>query len=185
MFKTEFKRIAEKENGKFYFEDENISIGLGVRSPNVTYIVKFSYKNSSFTVYNRTGTAYVGEVVCNLPSTTQIIPFEISSISHLSNLFLRKKSRFKIKSKNKNLLYFLEQNKAFNELIKIAKKENFSPLILSHINNNQKEIVAKYHLEFDNWTQVLYPLIELFKNLADEFEKRIANISESSYRDVN
>ena len=52
MFKSEFKRIAEKENGKFYFEDKDISIGLGVRSPNVIYIIKFEYNNSYFTIYN-------------------------------------------------------------------------------------------------------------------------------------
>lgn len=185
MFKSEFKRIAEKENGKFYFEDKDISIGLGVRSPNVTYIIKFEYNNSNFTIYNRTGTAYVGEISCDLPSTTPITHFEITSISHLLNLFIRKKSRFKIKSENKNLNYFLENNLALKQLNKIAKKENFSPLIHTYSDNKQKKIITKYHLEFNNWTQVIEPIIELFKNLTDEFEKGIFNISENSYREMN
>ena len=164
MFKSEFKRIAEKENGKFYFEDKDISTGLGVRSPNVTYIIKFEYNNSNFTIYNRTGTAYVGEISCDLPSTTPITHFEITSISHL---------------------YFLENNLALKQLNKIAKKENFSPLIHTYSDNKQKKIITKYHLEFNNWTQVIEPIIELFKNLTDEFEKGIFNISENSYREMN
>lgn len=178
MFKTEFRRIADKENGKFYYEDKDIDVGLGVRSPNVTYVIKFEYKENSIMVYNRTGTAFTGEIVCILPSISKITPFEISTVSHLSNLFIRKKSRLKIKTKNKNINYFFKHNNAFNKLDKIVKKENFSPSISTPYTNNKQEIVTKYHLEFDNWTQVIEPIIELYKNLADEFKKKGANISE-------
>ncbi|MEJ6791533.1 MAG: hypothetical protein QNK89_02020 [Lacinutrix sp.] len=52
-------------------------------------------------------------------------------------------------------------------------------------NNNGWKIVSKYHLELDNWTQVIEPTIAFCKNLIDEFEKRIANISNKAYREIN
>ncbi|MFT7073509.1 hypothetical protein [Patiriisocius sp. Uisw_017] len=45
-------------------------------------------------------------------------------------------------------------------------------------------MVNKYHLEFDNWTQVIEPILELYKNPIDEFEKRIVNTCHDSYIDM-
>ncbi|MDY8135705.1 hypothetical protein [Aquimarina sp. 2201CG5-10] len=171
MIKTFFRNLAEKENGKIYYQDEDISIGDGVRSPNVIFIVKFTYKENQITILNRTGTAYVGEITCTLPSTSRPIQFELSSISHLTNFFLRKKSRLKITSENENIKHFFKNNSALNKLKEIAKKEDFSPLIYCDPSEERK-IIAKYHLEFSDWTEVIEPIIELYKNLADEFENR-------------
>lgn len=184
MYKEFFKNLAEKENGKFYFKDENISIGMGVRSPNVLYKIKFDYKNNPISIINRTGTAYVGIISCELNTTLQPVELEITNISHIQNLFLRKKKRLKIKSDNSNINYFLTKNDSINILNQIAKKENFSPIITCKFDRIWK-IEAKYHLEFNDWIEPIEPIIELYKNLIDEFEKRIANISEKSYREIN
>lgn len=184
MYKEFFKKLAEKENGKFYFKDEDISIGMGVRSPNVLYQITFDYKNNPFTIIHRTGTAYVGTISCKLNTTLQPIEFEINNTSHIQNLFLRKKSRLKIKSDNTNINYFLTKNDSLHILNQIAKKENFSPIITCKFDEVWK-IEAKYHLEFDNWIEPIDPIIELYKNLIDEFEKRIVNISEKAYREIN
>ncbi len=184
MKKEFFRKLAEKENGKFYFHDENIALPNGVRSPNVTFKVLFDYKANKFEIENRTGTAYVGIINCKLTPTLQPIEFNIETISHLKNLILRKESRFRIKSDNKNIVYFLTKNDSLKDLSKVANKENFSPLMTCEKKDNWN-ITTKYHLEFDNWTDVVEPIIELYKNLIDEFEKRIANISEKAYREMN
>ena len=175
MYKEFFKKLAEKENGKFYFKDENISIGMGVRSPNVLYKITFDYKNNSFTIINQIGNANVGTVCCEMNKTLQPIEFEINNISHLQNLLLRKKGRLKIKSDNSNIKYFLTKSDSLNILSQIAKKENFSPIITCAFDENWR-IVTEYHLEFDNWIEPIEPTIELYKNLIDEFEKKRANI---------
>ena len=54
MIKTFFKELAEKEGGKFSYSDEDISIGMGVRSPSVIFQVKFDYKGNEFLIDNRT-----------------------------------------------------------------------------------------------------------------------------------
>lgn len=184
MYKEFFKNLAEKENGKFYFKDGDISVGMGVRSPNILYKINFDYKNNPFTIINRTGTAYIGWISCELNKTLQPIEFEINNTSHIQNLFLRKKSRLKIKSQNSNIKYFLTTNGSLKILSEIANKENFSPVITCKLDGVWK-IEAKYHLEFDNWMEPIEPIIVLFKNLIDEFEKRIANIGEKTYREMN
>ncbi len=183
MFKKFFKNVAEKENGTFYFKDESIHIGAGVRSPNVLYLVKFKYRDNEISVMNRTGTAFIGEIECKLSPTLQPIEFELTSISHIINLFFRKKSRFRIKSNNENIKYFLNNNVALKTLNEIAQRESFSPYIVCDLNGN-KRITTEYNLEFDDWTLVVEPIIELYKNLIDEFEKRVANISLSAYREM-
>jgi hypothetical protein len=180
MIKAIFKEIAEKEQGVFHFQDSDVRIGGGVRSPNVNYLVKFKYKDCEFSILNTTGTSYEANITCKLSSSLQAVAFEITSISHLSNLFLRKKSRFKIKAENENITYFLKQNKALTALSILAHKDNYSPRIVC--NKEARSIVTKYHLEFDNWTHVVEPTIALYKSLIDEFEKHIAHVNHSQYR---
>lgn len=165
-----FKKLAEKENGEFYFQNKEIAIGGGVRSPNISYKVTFKYKGNGFTVINQTGTSNVGTIKCELSKTLQPIGFEVNTISHLKNVFLRKKSRFKIHTDNRNLMSFLSKNNAFKLLGDIANKENFSPIIKCELDNSWI-ISSKYHLEFTNWVQVVVPIIALYKNLIDEFER--------------
>lgn len=78
----------------------------------------------------------------------------------------------------------MTEDENFEFLSKIADKEKFSPIITCEL-DKKWQIITKYHLEFDNWTEVVEPIIGLYKNLIDEFEKRIANISEKVYREMN
>ncbi len=184
MYKAFFKNLAEKENGKFFYKDENIAFLDGVRSPNVIFRVEFDYEDNHFTIINRTGTAYVATITCVLSNTIQPIEFEINNITHFQNLFLRRKSRLKIKSDNHNIEHFLTQNKSFKTLEEIADRDKFSPIITCERENKWK-IITKFHLEFDVWTEPIEPILTLYKDLIAEFQKWIANISAKSYRDMN
>lgn len=183
MYKTAFRELATRENGTFFFQDKDISIGDGVRNPRIVFKVVFEYKGNHFTVLNITGTSYSGNITCKLSKSLQPISFTVDNISHLQNLFLRRKSRLKIKTENKNLKLFLSKNKNFQTLIEIANKDNFCPYIFCK-QASYWSIVTEYHLELDNWLEVLDPLINLYKDLIDEFEKRIANINQKAYREM-
>lgn len=98
MIKAIFKEIAAKERGVFHFQDSDVRVGGGVQRPNVKCLVHFL--NSKY------------NITCKLSSSLQTVAFESTSIYHLSNLFLRKKNRFKIKAENENITYFLKHNKA-------------------------------------------------------------------------
>jgi len=181
MIKQYFKELAAQEQGKFYYYDEDVDIGGGSRNPYVIFLIKFYYRDHEIIVDNRTGTSFEGCITCNLASYAQPIDFEITSISHIANLFLRKKSRFKINCSNKNLGHFLKTNDSLKELSIIAQKEDFSPYIRCEERDGKYSIITNYHLEFGNWTQVLEPLIAFYKDIVDLLEKHIAHLSYDSY----
>ncbi|MGB2684306.1 MAG: hypothetical protein WBC43_04745, partial [Olleya sp.] len=92
----------------------------------------------------------------------------VNTTSHLKNLFLHKKSRLNVTTEHSNLKYFLSKNNALNILSEIANKEKFDPNITCQY-DNVWIIETNYHLEFDNWTDPIEPIIELYKNLINHF----------------
>lgn len=184
MKTTFFKELARKEQGTFYFKDEDISLGMGVRSPHVVYRVEFVYKKHKFIVENRTGTAFVATITCRFASTLRPIRFSLHPLSHLKNLFLRKESRLSVSSENQNLQFFIENNNSFKKLNGIACEHNFSPAIECDA-DPVSQIVTTYHLEFDDWTEPVHPLIAFYKDLIDEFEKGQLNVIHTSYREMS
>ncbi|MDC8005261.1 hypothetical protein POV27_14460 [Aureisphaera galaxeae] len=185
MIKKEFRRIAEKEGGKFYFQEGNHFLSNGSHSPDLSFLIKLPHKEDEIKVLNQTGTAFVGTIVGKLPTHIRPIDFELNSISNLANLFLRKKSRFRISSKNENIKHFLHHNESLKQLSQIANETAFTPQISIVRKDGVNQIVTKYHLEFEDWTQVIEPLIAFYRNLMDEFEKNIAHVSLDSYKRMN
>ncbi len=182
MIKTFFKELAEKEGGKFSYSDEDISIGMGVRSPSVIFQVKFDYKGNEFLIDNRTGTNFVAKIICKVSPELRHVNFSLESRSPLSSLFSRNKSKFKISCTNQNFLHFLNTDKSLNKIGEIAQKTKFHPEIKCNGENRNVEIVSKYHLEFEDWTQVIEPLIQFYKNVIDEFENNYKYLSNSQYQ---
>ncbi len=170
MNKEFFKQLAEKENGTFYFQDKDIAIGNGVRSPNVTHKVKFNYKGNQFDFFFRNGTTFIGNISCRLSKSLTPIEFELSTRSHLQRFFSRNKSSFIVKSKDRSLEDFLSKNNSYRLLNNIADKEKFHPLISCELDENWS-LMCLYPLSFDNWTKVIELIIELFKNIVDNLFK--------------
>lgn len=181
MYKTIFRNIADKEKGTFHFKDEDIRIGMGVRSPNVLYLLKIPYGEIEIIVYNTTGTQFVGKIYTILPKQIENNDFEIRTISHWKSLVFRKSKRFKIDASSKNLEYFIQKNKSLEQLSTIADGTNFQPVIIGLNEKDHYKLEMKYHLEFSNWTDPIQPAIQLFRNLIDEFTKLNGNLSLKSY----
>ncbi len=185
MIKTEFKRIAANENGEFFYKDEDIAVGDGTRSPNVEFVIKFDYKEIPITIYNTTGTQYLGKIYCDLPLQTQSADFKLHTRSHLGNLFYRSKSRYIIKCKSNNLNHFLRTNTAIKKLSTISNETNFDPYIAGKNSNRIYKLTCSYYLGFDDWTQVLEPLIEFYKALIDELFQHNTHIANNAYRSLD
>ncbi|RMB57640.1 hypothetical protein EAX61_11040 [Dokdonia sinensis] len=181
MYKTIFKNIANQENGTSYFTDNDISIGMGVRSPHVVYLLKIPHKEFEIIVYNTTGTQFTGEIYVVLPKQIQNNNFKIETISHWKSLFFPKSKRFKIETKNKNLEYFIQNDIGLEYLSKIADRDKFQPRITGLNEKDQYRLEMKYHLEFSDWTDPILPAIQFFRNLIDEFAQLNGNIPIKSY----
>lgn len=173
-----FKEIAAKEQGTFYFSDNVLDIGGGIDSPNVIFHLKIPYKGHEISIINKTGTSFVGTYYCTLPLGLKAPDFTIETRSHFSTLFSRnKKKRFKIATDHTKLNTFLEKSTTLNTLNTIAKDHIFEPYIYGINTSTEYQLKIEYHLQFDNWTQVLEPLIAFKKELIDALEYKSYIIS--------
>lgn len=180
---SKFKEIATKENGKFHFIDEGMAIGFGVRSPQATFQLQIPYKDYIIYTSNKVGTQYIGKFICKLPISLKALEFEIKTKTHLSTLFsLNKKKRFKIFTKNQSLYDFLVNNKSLDTLNSVAKTDIFEPMIRGEMINFSYDLKVTYHLEFDNWVQVLNPLIIFYKEVIDFIDSKNRNTIINSKR---
>ncbi len=94
----------------------------------------------------------------------------------MSTLFsINKKNRFKIATQDQELYHFLKSNTSLETLNIVAKADIFEPLIEGNPTESSYVIRVAYHLEFDNWTQVLEPLISFYKELIDFLESKNRN----------
>ncbi len=172
MIKSYFEELAAKENGVFQYKDTTVGLGDGSRSPVVTFLLKFTYKEVDVIIKNETGTAYYGTIIAKINGAKKSMDFEIETISHFKKLFLRNKNQYRIKAKHNGIKTFLANNQAIKELAEISKKTVFEPYIKGESHETTYSLVTKYHLQFDDWTQVLEPFIKFYKDFIDEFENR-------------
>lgn len=52
----------------------------------------------------------------------------------------------------------------------IAKETSFEPTIIGENTREGYNLIVEYSLLFDNWTQVIEPIIKFYKEFVDRFE---------------
>ena len=169
MIKSEFRRIAEKYDAKFKYQDNDISIGMGARSPRVIYKLTLEHSEIGIILLNETGTAYVGSVSSSFKTVKHSLDFSINTNTHFSRVFSRSKLPFKIKSSNLNLNAFLRDNQNLKRLETIANKTKFEPYIRGSYEENLFQLKVDYHLQFSDWQHVIEPLLDFYKDFIEEF----------------
>ncbi|CAM1346412.1 hypothetical protein [Tenacibaculum crassostreae] len=165
-FEKEIKKVTHNLNTELHSKKEKVYFLDGHREPFETYKIKLSYKNCDIIMTNTTGVQASGNITCHLSNNAKLIEFEIDSISHFMNLFLRKNSRFKVKCKNKNFNFYLK-NKALKELSELSKKTAFDPYIFSKKQGDKNLIITEYHLAFENSPYAIEPLLKFYKSVID------------------
>ena len=165
-----FRKLAKEENGKFYHSDEDLAIGFGVRSPDEITKVIFEYNDSHFQVANRNGTAFVGTIRCTMALRLKPIAFEIEKLPYLYKRLFRKKHRLQIKTESHSFKSFLENNDYFKILNHLADTGYFNPLIMCK-QIDKWMLITEYPLEYGDWKEVIPPIIGLYKDMLDEFER--------------
>lgn len=172
MYSDFFSNLAHSENGEFYTRDEIVPVGRGVRSPQVLYKITFSYRQNQFSIVMHYGISNTGHIKCQLDKNLRPKGFKINATFPLFRFLSSKNKGLKIISSNASIDKMISQNKYFHILNEIALKENFNPSIICEFENGWN-LEAKYHLEFLNWTSPIKPIIELFKFIIDEYDKKL------------
>ena len=89
--------------------------------------------------------------------------------SHFANFFYRKKDRFNIKTNNENIKSFLRQSDGFSKMKVISKEVMFDPTFIGQNTNNEFQLVTDYHLQFNNWWEVIEPLFIFYKEFIGHY----------------
>ena len=160
-----FKQIANKENGFFSFKEDIVGGYNGEYLPDLNYTLEINYKGCTILIQNRTGTTAEGNLICLMPSLDNSFNFQINTISHFLSWF-RKRNRFKIKGRE-DMKKTIEKFSSFSTLKKISYSTAFEPMIKGVANEERFKIVVEYHLVFENWVQVIEPLISFCKEFID------------------
>lgn len=163
-----FKSIAEKEDAIFSFDEEIITVGAGVRDSHLNYFIKKEYRDIAIYLKNTTGTTFVGHVTCLIPKRMDAIAFEMTTRSHFLSLFF-KGNRFKFSKTSPEVTEFMKNSIGFSQLKAIANDTSFEPTILGESNRKGFKLTIKYHLQFENWTQVIGPFMLFYKEFIDRF----------------
>lgn len=164
-----FKKIAEKEDAIFSFNEETLNIGEGERSPHLNYFLIKKYGEKTISINNTTGTLFVGHTTCLIPKRMDSLTFEMTTRSHFLSLFFRG-SRFRFSKASPDITKFMENSIGFNQLKAISNDTSFEPTIIGESNHKGFKLIIKYHLKFDNWTQVIEPIILFYKEFIDRFD---------------
>ena len=184
MIDSKLKQIASELNGEYTIEDYKISFTDGSRSPESYHKVRYEYAESKIFILIQTGFTETARVITTLSPYTRPIEFEIDCVSPFENLFLRRKSRFKVKCKNQNFKHFLE-NKALRIFIKIMETENFNPRIFTQNDESNNQIILEFHLGFPKWPEIFDEINQFLKLIIDELNSNNRFVSHKAYKEKN
>ena len=184
MIESQLEKIASELNGEYTIEDYIISFIDGSRSPETYHKVNYEYSESQILILIQTGLIETARVITTLSTYTRPIEFEIDCVSPFENLFLRRKTRFKVKCRNQNFKHFLE-NKALLIFDSIMETENFNPRIFTQIDELNNQIVLEFHLGFPKWTEIFDEINQFLKSIIDELNSDNRFILNKVYTEKN
>lgn len=164
-----FQQIAERENGNFLYTDD----GPSARIPHAVLFVKFKYKEALISIKNTVGTEFSGNALCKIPLGKRIGNFEITTREPLFRMIYKKDQIFKFKYLDPKTKYLLHQNLKLKELEAIASKIEFIPSFEGTSNTKSYVLKINYALMFDDWDQVIEPIIDFYKSFYDQIQENV------------
>lgn len=166
---TEFKDIAKQLGATLHFSEDKIDIGGGARSPHCVFLLNLNYKGRTIKIKNATGTYFYGYVQSIILDRQSSKEFKLTTKSHFSNLFSRKKDRFKIQTSSNDIKTFIQTSESVLELRQIAQKDVFEPTIIGINSNGKYELIIEYSLQFNDWPEVIIPIVDFYKAFIDKY----------------
>ena len=161
MIETYLQNIATNENGSYNCEHLKVTLNDGSKRLQSNHKLQFKPKDSVIEILIQIGLGDSVKIVTTIPHSTVLVDFEIECISPFENLFFRRKSRFKVKCRNENFKYFLENN-ALSVFDEIMENQNFDPRIFTQNHESRQEIIFEFHIAFENWLYTIEEIIKFF-----------------------
>ncbi|SEC77507.1 hypothetical protein SAMN04489761_3541 [Tenacibaculum sp. MAR_2009_124] len=169
ILENTFKKLSEKENATFQMQKGYVDLGDGARSPDIYFYLLVNYLDRVIVIKNRIGVSEVGRISCDIFAERDSLCFELNTRDHFTSLFLGKKNRFRMKTRNQNLKLFFKHSSSWKILKGIADKTAFIPSIYGENINGRFILTCEYNMEFKNKEKVLEPLLNLYKEFINQF----------------
>ena len=170
MILNEFEKIANEIGAKLIVKQDKVAFSDGSRSPHNYYQLSLNYKEKEISLLNSVGTTPFGRVDCEIGNRNDALNFKLTTSSHLTSLLLRRKNRFNIKPKSHYLDIFMKTSKGFNQINDIVSQTLFEPTIIAYSDNESFYLKIEYSLHFKNFTQVIKPIFQFYKDYIDLYE---------------
>ena len=174
MIENYLQNIATYEKGIYTCEHLKVAFPDGSKRPQSNHKLQFQHNGSVIEILILVGLVDSVKIMATIPHYTQLADFQIECLSPFENLFFRRKSRFKVKCKNKTFKYFLENN-ALTVFDEIMKTQNFDPRIFHQNQDSHHQIVFEFHIVFENWVCIMEHIIKFLKIVLDELKNNKSN----------
>ena len=174
MIENYLQNIATNENGSYICEHLKVAFPDGSKRPQSNHKLQFQYNDSVIEILIQIGISDSVKIVATIPNSTFLVDFEIECLSPFENLFFRRRSRFKVKCKNKTFKYFLKNN-ALTVFDEIMETKNFDPRIFYQNHESHHEIVFEFHIAFENWIYTIEDIIKFLKIVLAELKNSKSN----------
>ncbi len=184
MIESRLKKLASELNGEYTVKPYKIAFFDGSRSPETYHKIQYEYDGSKIIILIQVGFTETARIITELSTHTRPIEFKIECVSPFENVFLRRKSRFKVKCKNQNFKYFLE-NKALPYFDEIMSTENFNPRIFTKNEELKNQIIIEFHLGFPKWKEIFEEINSFLEAVIDELNSGNRFVSNKIYKENN
>lgn len=174
MIETYLQKIATNENGSYSCEQLQVAFPNGSKRPQSNHKLQFQHHDSVIEILIQIGLGDSVEILTTIPHSTALVDFEITCVSPFENLFFRRKSRFKVKCKNKNFNSFLEDT-ALIVFDGIMETRNFAPRIFYQNQESHHKIICEFHIAFENWMYAIEDIIKFLKIVLTELKNNKSN----------
>ena len=131
------------------------------------FVLTIPYKKHLIRIENEYGSSNPGRLEMKIEKG--FVPeFEITSQSHLKNIFLIKKRRFVINCSDLPYKLLIEESLINSGMEAIARENLFEPYIRTEKKENSQYIITEYHLQLKDKIGGLKAMIQFYKNIVDD-----------------
>ena len=165
----EFEDIAKQLGATLHISESTVGVGGGATSPDCVFLLDLIYKGKTIHIKNATGTHFYGYIQSTILPRESPLEFKLTTISHFSNLFLRKKDRFKIQTASNDIKSFIRTNESVTGLRETAKMDVFEPTIIGLNTDGKYQLTFEYSLQFNDWPDAIIPIVNFYKAFIDKY----------------
>ena len=162
-----YKELANKLNAEFSFTEQEIFVADNTTDKQLIFYLKVEHLGAKIEVSNHEGVLRMGNVEVDFIPKKPISNFKIRPCNFIEKLLSKNTTGYSIKGKK--TIPFFKENKTLAHLLELNKMSPFDPVITGSQGQTHFNILTEYNLSLEDNTIVIPLLVDLYKNVMDEY----------------